>query len=308
MSMNYPGSSDNTAKAGESDLNPVAESEPTMFAPVPSWERGKKKRGFGAKKAVAVDPIVTTSAAGLGATADPMDAELTGRSFAQAPAYVAPLYSDTPAPTTRIDPLLGPTTSVRDDNAPLVAPIGRTAATSAKRQGGLPVAAIGAGVLALGALVAGGWYATQPRDNVAELTPGVADSTTTTAMAPIDPALAAPAATVPAQTTTTTTTTVRATAPAPSRATTTRTASVTRTRPAAANSAQTVGINASGTAELPSAPQAYSGTASSSANTSATSPATVNPAPVEIPSTPPVAAEPAPTPVTPIEPTVTPGA
>ena len=261
MSMNYTGSSENTANAGENALDPVTETYSPMFAPVPSWERGKKKRGLGARKTVAAAPIVTTTAAGLGATV------------------------------------------TLDDGAPLAAPIGRPT-TSAKRQGGLPVAAIGAGILALGALAAGGWYATQPRDNVVELTPGVSDATTTAAMAPMVPAMTVP---LPARTTTTTTT-VRATAPVERRAAPVRTARVTSTRPASANSAQTTGIDASGTATLPSAPEAYSGTASSSANTSATSPATVNPAPVAIPSTPPVAAEPAPAPITPIEPTLTPGA
>ena len=279
---------------GGSDDKPITEQEGVMFAANPVWERGKKRRGFGRKAAPAatVAPIPTV-------TPEP-------RTFAAERDYEEPMALDRPIdrPIDRPDPVttyaMGPaaatpsTLAAEEPDAGLVAPIGRptTRVDRQPKSRGIGPAAIAAGAIALVAAGGVGWYAMQDRDGVPELTPGVTTSEVASApLPPVDmpasdpsltaqnvlPQRAAPAAAEPP----------RQVARVERRTTT------TRTRPAAA-SADTSGINASGTAAIPSAPQPYS----------ALNPSTVNPAPAPtqaapepIPSTPPtVAPEPTPAP------------
>ena len=44
------------------DFSTDKESESPMFAPVPAWERGKKRRGFGGSRASRVAPDVRAAA------------------------------------------------------------------------------------------------------------------------------------------------------------------------------------------------------------------------------------------------------
>jgi hypothetical protein len=139
--------------------NTTADESP-MFAPIPSWERGKK-RGFGRTSRVAAEP----------------------RSF-------APVERDTYLETapemdhiSQVDP-----TNTAFAAAPIYAT--RTQAKSS----GAPVA-IAAGLILIGGMAAAGWYYTQPHSQtaVAELTPGATTTITTSdATAPI-------AATAPSQ-------------------------------------------------------------------------------------------------------------
>jgi Meckel syndrome type 1 protein len=235
-----------------------------MFAPIPSWERNRKRRGFGgSRRTAAVAPEVAA-----------FDDPALGATTLGAETLDTPAYASRPV---------------------------------ARHSGGRAMA-ITAGVLAIGALAAAGWYASQPHESgVAQLTPG---TTTTTSVATngqlaMNSATAPPAATpapVPAEpaaapaatTTTRTTTTHVSSAAAP---VTARRVTVARARPAATRSAGDTGVNASAT--LPAAPQPYSGSAASSSTT-------VNPAPAPSPA--PVQSEPAPTPAAPAAPEATPPA
>jgi hypothetical protein len=152
-----------------------------MFAPIPSWERNRKRRAFGASR-----PARVTTTTVADDTLDPLDAPAdtltdSGGLFAGAPIYA-----------TR-------------------APV--------RRSGGAAMA-IAAGLIAVGGLGAAAWYATQPHDSgMAQLTPGSTATTTTTvtpgAMALNDakpaaaPATHVSSAVNPAPRTTTTTTTTR---------------------------------------------------------------------------------------------------
>ena len=257
MSISYTGDDrpKNIQDQTDVDLTTV---ESSSFAPVPAWERGKKRRG------------------GAGPAVTPMAATHS------------PVSSDAVEPSRRPDPLGEPsvlTTRPTLDRARVEeAPVSYERKV-AKRDNSMPLI-IGAGVLTLATLGAAGWYATQPRDGgVAELTPG----TTATVAAPLTaetttlaatPTAAPPITQVPIA--------------APQRAVTpTWTAAVSRARPlaaaAASPTAAQAGIDASGTATLPTGPQAYSGSA-------APAPVVDTPAPL---ATPPVASEPAPAIATP---------
>lgn len=201
----------------------ATETETPMFAPIPSWERNKKRRGFGGgKRAESVrEPTIFDAApdASLAASPDasfaaPMaDADETA--FAAAPAY---------------------------------------ATRTVKKSGGMAPLAIAAGIIAVGGLAAAGWYATQPQETggMAQLTPG-----TESAAAPVAaPEMAAAAVTPEAPLTAT-----QQAAAAPTRAPTRLAAApAARTRPAQApRSAEEAGVNTAAT--LPAAPQPYSGAA-----------------------------------------------
>ncbi len=127
---------------------PIDDSQ--MFAPVPSWERGKKRRSLGRR--VAAEPRSFAPAVG----ADPiLDAQMTETK-------VERLSDADPANSSFAAP-------------PVYATRARTKSSSA------PVA-ITAGLILIGGIAAAGWYYTQPhgQTGVAELTPGGATTTTTT--------------------------------------------------------------------------------------------------------------------------------
>ena len=161
----------------------------SMFAPIPSWERNRKRRGFGASRVERV--TTTTEVPAAMEPLDPVDAPLTSPETA---AFVgAPVYARS---------------------------------TATRRSGGAAMA-VTAGLVALVGLGAAAFYASRPRDGgLAQLTPGSTSTTTTTvtpgAMAlndaakPVTPATRASSAVNPAPTRTTITTrrTARATPPA----------------------------------------------------------------------------------------------
>jgi len=176
-----------------------ADTESSMFAPVPAWERSKKRRAFG-RTAPRTEPMI---------------AEET-RSFAP----IDPM-------TSRLDPMPGETaTESAFAGTPTYA-----STTTVKRNNMAPMI-LGAGIVLIGGLAAAGWYYSQPHAaGVAELTPGVpAAITTTTTTEPtantppapgessqlaINAAPPAPAPVAKPATHTTTTTTLARRAPAP---------------------------------------------------------------------------------------------
>lgn len=270
---------------GRESEKPITDQEGVMFAAQPVWERSRKRKGFGARRAatpVAQEP----------------------RSFA-AERDEEPMALDTPVDRAygrseyvTTHSTLAAEPEVEGDGG-LVAPIGigrgASRSTRAKASGGVAPAAIAAGVLALGALGATGWYMSRAdTSGVPELTPG--STTSQVAVAPLTPT--APPAQVAVNDT------PPPPAPAPRAAEPARTStparSTARARPAQASSAATAGVNASATTALPDGPQPYSSASPSQA------PAPVNPpvvalppaseAPAAVPSTPPTATpEPAPT-------------
>ena len=162
MSVDFNSAPLNTPTTGETDA--------PMFAPIPSWERNRKRKGFGGKsRAAATVQVGEPATATASAYSAPLDT--TDTSFATAPAFA--------------------TRSVKK---------GRT---------GLPMA-VAAGIIAIGGLAAAGWYASQPHDTgVAQLTPGTASTSipasepvmAVDAPAPVLPVqVKTPAAAIPART------------------------------------------------------------------------------------------------------------
>lgn len=276
MSMNYnePG---RTTRS-------VTEDESPMFAPVPAWERGKKRKGLGgmmAPKRVAETRTFETTDATTYRDERPAMAAATGAGLTAATMDTRRDAYDTTTTTT---------TTTANDGA-FAAPIGRTSRTATRKsKGGVPGAAVALGVLALAGVAGAGFYMAQDDEPaVAELTPMTTDTSgPALATAPMAP----PVETRPTQ--------VASAEPVRASATTTRRVTTARVRPASAPSAAEAGINASGTATLPSGPQPYSTLQGATAGT----PAPVTPAPTvtppvteqpaAIPATPPIAAEPAP--------------
>jgi hypothetical protein len=211
------------------DFTPIntPESDAPMFAPIPSWERGKKRRSFGGvrESRVAAEP----------------------RSFAPTEAPSTTLSGDAMAYETRLD-TVDPT-----DTSFAGTPVYADRNVARKGNGAAPIA-IAAGVILLGGLAAAGYYAYQPHNaGVAELTPGSATTTTTdvasTAPVAADQQVAQNTAPTRPAVATTTTTTTRAKAPAQQRTTVTRTASR-----AASRSASDTAANASANAPVQAAP------------------------------------------------------
>ena len=285
MTIDFSATPDNSPTTNESDS--------PMFAPVPAWERGKKRRGFGGgrtsrvaeePRSFASEPETTTAAAEQGAYAfDP----------------IGPTGSAQPTESQPTDSQAGES---------MFAGTPSYAGVTARRKGsGAPVA-IAAGIILLGGLGAAGWYYTQPHDSgIAQLTPGSPTTTTTTAAAtdtssdqltqatapPSTPPAAMPgastaaSATPPATThsTTTTTTTARSSAPAATHRTVTA-----RARPAS-RSAADVSADASATAPAPPAP-----TPQAAPLMNVPPPAQAAPAPAPVQTAPPAtSAAPAPT-------------
>jgi hypothetical protein len=315
MSMDNTGFTGNSART--SDDNAVTDAP--LMAATPIWEtRGKKRRGMGRAASTAAPAAASTTAAAetrsfepIGET--PVESRLHETRLHETRPMAEPIRPHEPslASTAAVtDPMTGrPDLTVHDDDAGLIAPIGRTRTTAPARRSGAPMAAIAAGVVALGAVGAAGWYATRGDDGVAELTPGA--ESIAVAQAPAAPMAPMTGGADPASTTAATS---AATAPMAAAATPARTSpapvrTASRARPASsaaatgAVSASEQGIDASGTATLPAGPQSYStlngGTTDTPAATGAsgvtTAPATATPAPM--PSTPPiVSTTPAPAP------------
>ncbi|MBX3484203.1 hypothetical protein [Phenylobacterium sp.] len=280
MSMNYDGD------------KPITEQDGVMFAATPAWERGRKRRGLGPKKAprtAAATPAVAPEPRTFAAEReDPMARNAPLRRPVDRVDQTT-AYAMGPAAAT---PTIGETLEAED--AGLAAPIHRPSAhrNSAKtgvKTGGVSPAAITAGAVAV--IVAGGigMFAMRGGDGgVPELTPG-ATTTREIAAAPVE---APPAAPTLGQ---------RAENILPERAA--RRRPRPRVRPAArrapgppgAATRETSGTNAS--AAIPAGPQPYStlspGAAPSSVNPAAPPlitlpPAQAAPAPEPIPSPPPV--------------------
>jgi hypothetical protein len=283
---------------------PVTEQEGVMFAAQPIWERRGRKRGAFGRKAAPAAPAPTVSP-------EP-------RTFASERDYDEPMALDTPVANPMDRPMTDRPIAhdyVRADYAPaaastlpeeadsgMVAPIGRpsTRADHAPKSKGIAPVALAAGVVALGAMGAVGWYASRDNDGIPEIAPGQ-PTTSEVAAAPLppvdlppNPQLADTAVNPPLA------------AAAPPRQTVVRAAPVrtaqARARPAAAApSAADTAVNSS--AIIPAGPQPYS-----TLNPGATPPAPVNPAitptpptqaapppaeaPAEIPATPPTEATP----------------
>lgn len=245
------------------ETSPVGETESPMFAPIPSWERNRKRRGFGRATRTVVAPEKRTFAA------DDMDdgPALMTETIATRPVLTDPMLRDEPLMTPSGTAFAEPPAYVRT--------------TIVRRNNAAPVA-IAAGLIALGGLAAAGWYASRPHDaGIAQLTPG---STEIMPPAVTDTAVNPPAAV--AANTEVSTPAAPAQTVAPVRRATTLAAAAPRARPApTARSVEDAGVNTAAT--LPPAPQPYTGSAM------AEPPATAAPEPVQI-TPPPVNPMPAP--------------
>jgi hypothetical protein len=289
---------------GPDSSKPATDEDGGMFAAQPIWERNQKRKGLGKRRSASP------------AAAAPVSPE--PRTFAAERDYDEPMALDTPvtAPADRAADTYaerattGPAAnSIQAAEADAGAAPRASRLTRAPKSRGVAPAAIAAGVVALGALGAAGWYMSRDREGVPELTPG---STTTSevAAAPLTPTnppaqvatnQTAPAALPPVDLPPTAAAQAReaSRAAAPARVAARTTA---RARPAAAApSATSAGANASTSAVLPDGPQPYS-----SLSPGTTAPTQVNPplvtlpptteAPAQVPSTPStLPQEPAPT-------------
>ena len=159
------------------DFSPIntPNGETPMFAPVPSWERGKKRRSFGGRGSrVAAEPRSFAP-------------EFSPEPGDPVPTRPVTLSEDARAYEARMD-TVDPT-----DTSFATAPI--YAGATARRNNGAAPIALAAGIILLGGLAAAGWYAYQPHDGgVAELTPGSPATTTTTQVASAAPAVDEPQA------------------------------------------------------------------------------------------------------------------
>ena len=272
---------------------PITEREGVMFAATPVWERNRKKRGFGARRAAPVATVPETTVA-----PEP-------RSFASERDYDEPMALDRPVDRPAgawQDPTMTPYASpsapeehgIPEDGS-LVAPIAQPSTRRNDRSGGnIAPAAIAAGVVTLGALGAAGWFMTRGDDGIPELAPG-SPTVSEVATAPVTPTTPLPVEVAanepPAPLIAAPRVPTRVAAPAP------------RVRPAAAApSAGESGVNASATTALPDGPQPDSALNPGATPAPAAPPLTQTaPPPTEtpaaIPATPPaVTPDPAPAP------------
>ena len=245
------------------------ESEGSMFAPVPAWERSKKRRMFGGR---ARSPDATRVAE------EP-------RSFAAEP-EAETLAGDQRA--YAFDPI-GPTdeSAFATPGEPAFATTPSYAGVTERRKTSVAPVAIAAGIVLIGGLAATGWYMTQNHTaGMAELTPGSTATTTTTAVTgdqvqtaenatpqaalpAASASVSAPAAAAPV-THTTTTTSTHSSAPA---TVTHRTTAVAHAKAPASRSAADAGANASASAALPATPQPYQGSSAAAPTPPAATPA-----------------------------------
>ncbi|HEX5264423.1 MAG TPA: hypothetical protein VFW13_12900 [Phenylobacterium sp.] len=264
------------------------ETESDMFAPVPAWERGKKRRGFGAGRTgrVAEEPRSFVS--------DEDDRATIAARDAREQLVREPVWPETDAIAPdgvvyeRLDEPL--------ENAPAGDSVfaGTPVYASLPSSGSKAPVAIAAGIILLGGAAAAGWYFMQPHaTGMAQLTPGQAVTTTTTTapaasdlmaqasttsapppIAPTSSASPAPPPPAMAAASTTTTTTTHSASPAATHH------AVASARPVSRSADQTA---ADASATLPASPQPYSGNAS-------TPPAAASPAAAPVTSTPQAAA------------------
>lgn len=287
MSMDFTGR--------ESD-KPITEQEGEMFAAQPIWERNRKRKGFGGRKAVPAAPAATVAPEPRSFAAERDDEEPMALDRPVDAPAAATTYPRSDYAAMNSGATTRPTLAAEDD-AGLAAPIAGTRNTRSAKSSSAAPAAIAAAVVALGALGAAGWYMSRDTSGVPELTPGSTTSEVAAApLTPTDPpaqmaaneALPPPVATPPATAATPPAETPRASTPAPKRA-------MARARPAAVSpSAGEAGVNASTTAVLPDGPQPYT---SVSPGVAPTAPTQVNPplvtlppsseAPAAVPATPP---------------------
>jgi hypothetical protein len=158
------------------DFSPIntPESESPMFAGTPSWERGKKRRGFGSR--------------GSRVAAEPRS---FGPEFAPEPGDPLPMRPATVSEDTRAHEARMDAVDPTDTNFSA----GPTFADRTRRKGnGAAPILVAAGINLVGGLAAAGWYATQKGVGIAELTPGAPATTTTTRVASTAPATGEPPA------------------------------------------------------------------------------------------------------------------
>src|SRR5579862_4389963 len=200
------------------------ETESDMFAPVPAWERGKKRRGFGAGRAgrVAEEPRSFVSDDEDRATIAARDAR---EQLAREPVW---RETETIAPDGIVyEPL---------ENTPPTESVfaGTPVYASLPSHGSKAPVAIAAGIILLGGAAAAGWYFMQPHaTGMAQLTPGQAVTTTTTTAPAAASDLAAQASTTSAPPAAPTSTAAPAPPPPAMVAASTTTTTTTHTSPAA---------------------------------------------------------------------------
>ena len=256
--------------ANPDDDRTTSDPESSMFAPVPAWERNKKRRGFGSGRVSRVAPEPRSFAAD----------EDEDQRIAPAPQSAAP-RSAAMADTGRAFAFEPMDPEVRTEPEEGVFAGTPTYATATRAKSNTAPVMVAAGIILLGGVAAAGWYYTQSRDTgVAQLTPGSASTTTTTtSVAPANDQLAqasTPQAALPGAAATasappptakaaTTTTTTRSASPS----VTHRTTAVARAVPVSRN-ATSAGSDAAAT--LPAGPQPYSGAAQAPAASSTAAP------------------------------------
>lgn len=272
MSMDYDRSDD-----------PITNGEGQMFAATPVWDRSRKRKG-----GLGLRRTTTAAAASPEPRSFNSDHE-TGSPEHITPAMAGPEYA-------AMAGALSPTANGEAADASMFAPISRRGAdrrTPRPGKHGVAPAAIAAGIVALGAIGATGWYMSRDNDGVPELSPGqpvTSEIATAPTMPPMTSAVPQPTAAEPAA--------IAAAQPAPVRAEPGR-LTTARARPALATSAEERAVNASATT-LPDTPQPYTSVNPAAAPPTLTFPAPTSPttsadAPAPVPSTPPtLPADPAP--------------
>jgi hypothetical protein len=148
---------------------PSDETDGSAFAATPSWDRSKKRRGF-ASRFGGTDRVASETRSFAPADEPPpMTLSDDARAYEARAAAGEPMDAidpietiDAPTGAFAVAPAYAERAAQKGSNAPL---------------------AIAAGVILLGGLAAAGWYFVQaqpPRSGVAELTPGVTNTTTAT--------------------------------------------------------------------------------------------------------------------------------
>ncbi|HET6970427.1 MAG TPA: hypothetical protein VFH92_04825, partial [Phenylobacterium sp.] len=173
------------------DREPVSsDNDSPLFGATPVWERGRKRRGFGARR-----PAETRTFA----PAEEETPMTLDRPVERPGPDVATTNSTLAADAAAATAMSG--TTAADES--LVAPIGRervTRTTTTRSRAGnsaAPAALIVGGVAALAVVAGVGWYATRGHEGVPEITPGAATSSSQVATAPVVPVQGPPPATEP---------------------------------------------------------------------------------------------------------------
>jgi hypothetical protein len=260
------------------------DSEDSMFAPTPMWERGKRNRAkTRAERRSFFDRDDTVdeapAAVGAGAAGAMASESMTAR--------------DSVRDTT--------TTTPTGEDAAFVTPT----RTVVRRNRSVAPAAIGVGLVALAALAAIGWYATRPSDTtmtlggapttaIAAAPPATSEANTLAANTPsaADTSAAAPSAATTTETRTTTHRTTTRRAPVVRSRSTTLAAAPER--PVTSRSATSAGVNTGATAALPPAPATTQTSPQTSAGAVLSTPSTAPPPAAA--TAPPVSSAPTPAP------------